>query len=99
LESDERHPPTGEVALHRHRLGTSVLDVDLQMILEVFAHSGDLDDRLHPDRLEVGGLTDAQQLEQLRRVECTAANLQNALARSGAPRSSWRYASGQGCLV
>src|SRR5262249_26221056 len=51
----------------------SVLDVDLQVVLQVFPHGGNIDDSVDAEFLEFVRGTDARQLQQLRGVECTSA--------------------------
>ncbi|MCY1224890.1 hypothetical protein D9M72_370670 [compost metagenome] len=72
LEADERVAPQVKVRLHGHRLGAGVLDVDLEVVLQVLAHAGQVDHRLDAERLEVGGVPDAGKLQQLGGIDGAA---------------------------
>ncbi len=72
LESDPRLAPIGERRLHRDRLRALVLDVDLEMVLEVLADAGQVVDDRDPDGLQLRGIADAGELEQLGRVDRAA---------------------------
>ena len=50
-----------------------VLDVDLEVVLQVLAHAGEVVDHGDAERLQLRGVADAGQLEQLRRVDGAAA--------------------------
>ena len=72
LEADPRTPPPGQRRLHRDGLRGAVLDVDLEVVLEVRADAGQVRHHVDPERLERGCVTDARELQQLRRVERAA---------------------------
>ncbi len=69
LEADPRPPPELQRRLHRDRLRAGVLDVDLEMVLQVLAHAGQVGHHGHAQRLELGRGADARELQELRRVD------------------------------
>ncbi len=71
-ESDPRTPAPLEVRRHRDRLGAGVLHVDLQVVLEVLAHAGQVVHHVDAERAELVRVPHARHLEGLRRVEGAA---------------------------
>ena len=59
--------------LNRHRLLGLVLDVDLEVILQVFTDAWHVCNHGNSEGLQVLAITDARQLQQLRAVERTPA--------------------------
>ena len=74
LQPDQRPPLHREIGRHRHGLAGLVLDVDLEVVLEVLPHPGQVRDDVDPERAELAGGADAGQLKQLRRVDRAAAD-------------------------
>ena len=77
-EEQPPEPDPGPVAplhrrRHRDRLLRAVLDVDLEVILQVLADARQVVDDVDAERLELAGVADAGELEQLRRVDRAAA--------------------------
>ncbi len=73
LRTDDRPPPPGETRRDGNRLLGGVLDVDLEVILEVIANARKVRDGLDAQGLQLGGVSHARQLEQLRRIDRSAA--------------------------
>src|SRR5215470_23999 len=73
LRADEWTLPFRQRGLEGYGLGAGVLDVDLQVVLQVFPHGGNIDDSVDAEFLKFVRGTDAGQLQQLRGVECTSA--------------------------
>ena len=77
---------------HRHRLLRPVLDVDLEVVLQVLAHAGQVGDHVDAEPAEQLGRAHAGQLQQLRRVDRAAAQddlaprASRAVLRPGPPR-------------
>ena len=69
---DGPSPPT-QLRLQGHRLRARVLHVDLEVVLEVLAHAGQVPDHGNAQRLELGGVAHTGELQQLRRVDRAAA--------------------------
>ena len=69
LQPDPGPPPAGEMGLHRHRLGAGVLDVDLQVVLQVAAHSLQPGHHLDPAALQQRRRPHPRQLQHLRGVD------------------------------
>src|SRR3954471_16168156 len=73
LGADERPPPFLRGGrLHRDRLETPVLDVDLEVVLQIRAHAWQVRHDRDPERREVRRLPDPRQLQKLRRVDGAA---------------------------
>ena len=81
-----------------------MLHVHLEVILHVPADCGEVMHHLHAERLELGGVTDTAELQQLRGVE--GASAQDHLGRVNGVRSpptAWRsqgvlHAGGSGAV-
>ena len=59
---------------HRHGLLAAVLHVHLEVVLQVLADARQVVDDVDAERLQLGGVADAGQLQQLRRVDRAAAD-------------------------
>ena len=73
LRADERALPFLQGRLHRHRLRARVLDVDLEVVLQVLADALEVVDDIDSERTQIPGVSDARELEELRRVDRAAA--------------------------
>ena len=73
LEADERAVDHLVVRLGAHRLGAVVLHVDLEVVLQVVAHAGQVLLDLDASLFQHLAVTDAGQFQQLRGVEGAAA--------------------------
>ena len=90
LRADERTLPFRQRGLEGYRLGAGVLDVDLQVVLQVFPHSRNTGDCVDAEFLEFVRSTDAGQLQHLRggrhAINILMKNLTTAVERwSGLP--------------
>ena len=74
-----------EVGRHRHGLGARVLDVDLEVVLQVLPHAGQVVHDVDPDRPKVAGGPHAGELEQLGRVD--RATAEDDLGAAGGTRA------------
>ena len=83
LRTDPGLVTVGQPRRDRHRLGGGVLDVDLEVVLQVGTHAGQLDPGLDADGAQLLGVADAGQLQQLGAVERAAA--QDHLSRRHRP--------------
>src|SRR5207244_11120013 len=79
--AQERH-----LRVERDRLAASDLEIELEVILQVLAHSGQVGDYVDAESRELTGRPDARELEQLRGVDGTRAEEHLALGEHRAPR-------------
>ena len=86
LRPDARPPLHREVGRHGDGLRARVLHVDLEVVLQVLPHAGQVGDDADPVRAQLVRRADARQLEQLRRVDRAAA--EHDLARPDAVRAA-----------
>ena len=73
LHADPRAAPLGQHRRHRDGLCAPVLDVHLEVVLHVLAHTHEIMHHVDAERSELGRVADARELEELRRVERAAA--------------------------
>jgi hypothetical protein len=62
LRADPRVAPLRQVRLHGHGLRAGVLDVHLEVVLQVLAHSRQVLDRIDTQGAQAAGVADAGQL-------------------------------------
>ncbi len=74
LEADEGTPPHGEGGGHRDGLLAGVLHIDLEVVLQVLAHTGEIRHDVDAEPFEVAGGTDAGELQELGGIEGAAAH-------------------------
>ena len=100
LEADPRLVVPAQRGEDRDRLGAGVLDVDLQMILHILAHAGQVLDHGNVQRLQVGGRAHAGQLQQLGRVDrAAAADHPPGADRLRAPAPACDFHAHRACAV
>ena len=86
LRADAEPPRPRDRGIDGHRQPVRELHVDFEMVLQVFADSGQVDDGPDAEGFEQGGTADAGELQQLRRVDRSTA--QNHFTGADGPSSA-----------
>jgi hypothetical protein len=66
LGTDKRTTPQLQLRIERYGLLTTVLDVNLKMVLEIFTYTREVMNRIDTNRTKSLGVTNTRELEYLR---------------------------------